>query len=226
MINGKLISFEGIDGSGKGTQAKQTVAALQARGINAVLYSFPCYEDTFFGKEVGAFLRGEFGGINQVHPKLASMLYAMDRLEKKPEIIHQLNQGALLICDRYVDSNIAHQSSKLPAEERAAFTAWVEEMEYRVNGMPKPDLTFFLNVPVAVSKQMVIRKKARTYTDQKEDIHEGDYAYLNEVYHAYQQIEQGARWRAVDCCHNGELRSVEAINNEILAALTAAGITD
>ena len=204
-MKGKLITFEGIDGSGKGTQSNILVNKLKEAGLKAEIFSFPCYEKTFFGKEIGAFLRGEFGGINEVHPKLASVLYAMDRLEMRQDIIDYLNRGYVVICDRYVDSNVAHQSSKLPPKEMASFIKWVEELEYVFNKMPIPDLTFFLDVPIEISKEMVLKKNKRNYTESSEDIHEKEYGYLEKVYCAYQEINYGSRWRRIECCRDGVL---------------------
>ncbi|MBU9863681.1 dTMP kinase, partial [Rahnella aceris] len=153
--------------------------------VDCALFSFPCYEKTFFGKEIVAFLRGEFGGINQVHPKLASILYAMDRAEVREQIVNNLEEGKIVICDRYVDSNIAHQASKLPDKEKLDFIKWIEELEYGFNRLPQPNLTFFLNVPITVSKELVLKKKKRNYTDCSEDIHEKAHGYLQKVYETY-----------------------------------------
>lgn len=214
-MRGKLISFEGIDGSGKGTQSKLLFEKLNAIGETAKLFSFPCYENTFFGKEIGAFLRGEFGGINYVHPKLASILYAMDRFEKRQEIVSSLDQGIVVICDRYVDSNIAHQSSKLAVSQQKEFIDWVSALEYEFNKMPVPDLTFFLNVPLDISKEMVLKKKKRSYTDSEEDIHERAYDYLERVLLAYNKIDFGTRWNLIECCNNNNLMDPESISDLI-----------
>ncbi|WP_368747665.1 dTMP kinase [Enterobacter cancerogenus] len=222
-MRGKLISFEGIDGSGKGTQSKLLLDKLNSIGVTAKLFSFPCYEKTFFGKEIGAFLRGEFGGINDVHPKLASILYAMDRFEKRQEIVDLLSQGATVICDRYVDSNIAHQSSKLPVSEQKGFIDWISELEYNFNKMPVPDLTFFLNVPLNVSKEMVLKKKKRSYTDSDEDIHERAYGYLDSVLLAYNKIDFGTRWNLIECCNDNDLMEPEVIS-DIIYKITMKGL--
>lgn len=196
---GKLINIEGIDGSGKGTQAVRLTRELQKTGIKTKLYSFPCYDETFFGKEIGAFLRGEFGSIDEVHPKLASVLYASDRLEKKSDIINDLEKGYYVICDRYVESNMAHQASKMPEIEREKFVDWLSELEYIVNGMPKPDITIFLDVPLSVSKELVLKKKARSYTEEKEDIHEAAHGYLEKVYSTYKYLRERMEWDYIKC---------------------------
>jgi len=214
-MKGKLISFEGIDGSGKGTQSTLLYENLKKSGVDSILFSFPCYDKTFFGKEIGAFLRGEFGSINQVHPKLASILYAMDRAEMRDQIIHNLEDGKIVICDRYVDSNIAHQASKLPDNEKRDFIKWIEGLEYGFNKMPFPDLTLFLDVPIAVSKEMVLKKQKRTYTESSEDIHEKEHGYLQKVHEAYLSIDYGTRWRKIQCCDGLIMKSTTDISLSI-----------
>jgi dTMP kinase len=218
-MTGKLITIEGIDGSGKGTQSKLLIQKLEEAGKKVKIYSFPAYEETFFGKEVGAFLRGEFGSIDEVHPKLASVLYASDRLEQKPKMLKDLQDGYYVVCDRYVESNMGHQAAKFPKEQREEFINWLDELEYGVNSLPKPDITFFLDVPLSVSKELVLKKKQRSYTDEKEDIHEAAHGYLEKVYQVYQYLNERNNWCRVPCVENGEIRSVEAINNELLGKL-------
>lgn len=215
---GKLITIEGIDGSGKGTQATKLTEELNGVGIEAKIYSFPAYEKTFFGKEIGAFLRGEFGTIDEVHPKLAAILFAADRLEQKESLLKDLQQGIYVVCDRYVESNIAHQAAKLQESERHDFMLWVKELEYKVHGLPKPDLTIFLDVPLCVSKELVLKKKQRTYTDVKEDIHEADHGYLEKVYSVYKKMETSENWDRIACTEhkNEKVKSIEEINIAIM----------
>lgn len=216
-MTGKLITIEGIDGSGKGTQSQLLIKKLEQSGKKVKMYSFPAYEETFFGKEVGAFLRGEFGSIDDVHPKLASVLYASDRLEQKPQMLKDLTDGYYVVCDRYVESNMGHQAAKFPLEERPEFINWLNELEYGVNALPKPDITFFLDVPLSVSKELVLKKKQRSYTDEKEDIHEAAHGYLEKVYQVYQYLNERNKWCRVPCVDNGTIRSIEQINSELLS---------
>ncbi|BDX06937.1 dTMP kinase [Planctobacterium marinum] len=215
-MTGKLITIEGIDGSGKGTQSQLLIEKLQAAGKKVKMYSFPAYEQTFFGREVGAFLRGEFGSIDEVHPKLASVLFASDRLEQKPNLVADLEAGYYVVCDRYVESNMGHQAAKFAESERADFIDWLAELEYKVNGLPKPDITFFLDVPLEVSKELVLKKKQRSYTDEKEDIHEAAHGYLEKVYQVYQLLHAKNDWCRIPCVEQDNIRSIEAINNELL----------
>ncbi|SEM18586.1 dTMP kinase [Acinetobacter sp. DSM 11652] len=216
MKKGILITIEGIDGSGKGTQTQLLLEALNNHSIPTKIYSFPCYEETFFGKEVGAFLRGEFGSLEQVNPKLASILFAGDRFEKKNLINKDLDSGYIVICDRYVDSNIAHQCAKLKHDERQDLANWLEKLEYDVFGVPRPDLTFFLDVPLNISKNLVLKKKARSYTTDKEDIHESSYQYLENVYDVYQDLCEKRSWKRINCVQNENIRSINEIHNELI----------
>src|SRR5271169_3521244 len=115
--SGKLIAIEGIDGSGKRTQLDLLSSELDSRGLNTFRISFPRYE-SFYGKLVGRYLNGEFGALDAVDPHLSSLLYAGDRLEAKPEIEGALSAGKIVLADRYVGSNLAHQSERVPAEKR------------------------------------------------------------------------------------------------------------
>ena len=116
---GKLIALEGIDGSGKLTQLDLLARELDSRGLPTFRISFPRYE-SFFGKLVGRYLNGEFGELGAVDPHLSALLYAGDRLEAKPEIETALSAGKIVLADRYIGSNMAHQSARVPAGEREA----------------------------------------------------------------------------------------------------------
>src|SRR5215207_4294077 len=126
-----LICFEGTDGSGKATQAK-CLASWISRNLgdeNVVHLSFPRYGQTFFSGEVAAFLNGEFGSLDRVHPRLAAQLFAGDRYESRHIIEEALVRGKVVVCDRYVASNAAHQGARLPKLELPAFLRWIETLE-------------------------------------------------------------------------------------------------
>ena len=114
---GKLIALEGIDASGKRTQLDLLASALNARGLDTFRISFPRYE-TFYGKLVGRYLNGDFGALDAVDPHLSALLYAGDRLEAKPEMDAALSAGKIGLADRYIGSNMAHQSARVPPEKR------------------------------------------------------------------------------------------------------------
>ena len=132
---GKLIAFEGIDGSGKRTQLDLLTSALDARGLATFCIGFPQYE-SFYGKLVARYLNGEFGPLGAVDPHLSAVLYAGDRLEAKPEIDAALTTGKIVLADRYIGSNMAHQSARVPSQEREEFYAWLKRLEYGLYALP------------------------------------------------------------------------------------------
>jgi len=219
---GKIIAIEGIDGSGKNTQSQNILQAYLAQGANVSKMSFPAYDKTFFGKEVGHYLNGHFGGLDAIHPKLSAMLYAGDRFECKPDLLRKLADGDTIILDRYVHSNVGYQTAKLPVQERAELRAWIEELEYDVYGLPKPDVVIFLDVPPATSSELVLKKEARSYTDKKKDLHEADDSYLGKVYSVFKEMAASdERWVTIDCFKQGELRAPEDIFESIRQVLRA-----
>jgi dTMP kinase len=120
-----LVVIEGIDGSGTGTQASRLRERLEQRGLRVGLLSFPRYSETFFGQRIGDFLNRKFGELHEVDPFLAALLYAGDRLESKAELNRQLASSDVLILDRYVPSNIAHQAGKRTGAERRQLAEWI-----------------------------------------------------------------------------------------------------
>src|ERR1700688_465190 len=150
LTRGKLIAIEGIDGSGKRTQLDLLSSELDARGLATFRISFPRY-DSFFGKLVGRYLNGEFGALDAVDPHLSALLYAGDRLEAKPDIDAALSAGKIVLADRYIASNMAHQSARVSHELREGFFAWLRRLGYGVYGLPAGDLVIFLRVPASAA---------------------------------------------------------------------------
>ncbi|MGI2047906.1 dTMP kinase [Shewanella sp. 08P_2] len=215
-----IIAIEGIDGSGKNTQTTLLVKKLSEQGMKVVMLGFPCYSETFFGKEVGYYLNGHFGGLDDVSPKLASMLYAGDRFEKKSEIKEALDNGAIVIIDRYVSSNIAHQSAKVTGLERVELQSWIETLEYDVYGLPRPNLNILLDLDVSSSSKLVLMKDARDYTIKSKDLHEENSGYLEEVASVYRSLAAGsADWEVVNCLDGNTLRTIDEISCEVMAAV-------
>ena len=137
---GKFIALEGIDGSGKRTQIDLLASGLNARGLATFRIGFPRYE-SFFGKLVGRYLNGEFGALDAVDPHLSALLYAGDRLEAKLEIEAALSDGKIVLADRYIGSNMAHQSERVSPEKREEFLAWLKHLEYGLYRLPVEDLS-------------------------------------------------------------------------------------
>lgn len=219
---GKFIVIEGIDGSGKRTQLDLLARALAHRGHDLSQVSFPNYGG-FFGKLVARFLNGEFGPLASVDPHFAALLYAGDRLESKPGIESTLAAGKILISDRYIASNLAHQGSRVPPAKRDEFLAWLRQLEYEIYGLPAEDLVIYLRVPVAHAHRLVASKNARDYTDKKHDIQESDLTHLEGASRVYDQLAQQPHWVRIECfdAARGGLRSPESIHNEIFASVEA-----
>ena len=155
---GLLLAIEGIDGAGKGTQAARLAETAAERGRRVASFSFPLYDDNPFSRAVADYLNGEFGTADEVHPELAALLYAGDRFHARPRIVSALQENDLVVCDRYVASNQAHQGGKLTGEARRRLLDWLEEVEYGEFALPRPQLVILLDAPVALARRLVGRK--------------------------------------------------------------------
>jgi dTMP kinase len=212
-----LVAIEGIDGSGKGTQAARLVEQLENRNVSARLIGFPRYERTFFGRAVGRFLNGEFGTLAEANPYLVSLLFAGDRFESRDDLRAAAEQCRVVVLDRYVGSNIAHQGAKLDANARPGLIEFVEQLEFGIYQLPRADLNILLDLPAETARTLVGRKNARGYTDRAHDLQEEDVAYLDAVRRMYLDLARDAAdWVVVECLQAGRLRSIEEIAEEIL----------
>ena len=213
-----LIVIEGVDGSGKGTQAQQLTERLTATGRRVRLLSFPRYRETLFGHAIGDFLNGRFGQLNEVHPFLASVLYAADRYESKSVLTEALEQSDVVVCDRYVPSNLAHQGAKLDGAEREELLRTIERIEFDVFALPRPSLVVLLDVPVEIAQLNIAAKKPRSYTDKAADLQEADADYLQRVRDVYLQLASAdSLWQRVESARAGEQRSIAEIGEDIFA---------
>ncbi len=201
-MKGNLVVIEGVDSSGKNTQARLLLKRLEKGGKKAVLVSFPRYSK-FFGKLVKKYLSGEFGSLRKVKPELASLLYALDRYDAMPFIEKSLSQGITVVCDRYTASNIAHQASKFEGKRRKEFISWVQGVESR---LPKPDATIFLDLPVSVSAKLMAKRK------RKKDIHELDLDYLRATRQVYLTLSKKPGWQKIDCRKGAGVKSRREIH--------------
>ncbi len=204
-----LIVIDGIDGSGKQTQTKLLKDKLISDGKKVITYEFPNYS-TFFGKIIRSYLDGEFGDSTKVDAKLISILYALDRFEVGSEIKNYLEKGYYVLCDRYTQSNMAYQTSKLPKELHEEFLKFIEDMEFNYFKLPYPDKIIFLKVPVSVSENNML---SRSSTDG----HENDKDYQNNVLESYIRLSKRAKnWAVIDCMKDNKFRSIDEIHNEII----------
>lgn len=217
---GKFIAMEGIDGSGKRTQIELLVRALEAKGLAVSAIGFPNYEG-FFGKLVGQFLNGDFGALDSVDPRFSAMLYAGDRLQAAPGIRQDLDAGKMVLADRYIASNLAHQGSRVPREKRDEFLAWLKKLEYEIYALPQEDLVIYLRVSADEAHRLVGEKAKRDYTRLKRDILEADMEHLEKAAQVYDQLAKQPHWVTIDGHERGAnaLRSPEDIHQEILRAV-------
>lgn len=218
-MTARLIAVEGIDGSGKGTQSRLLADALAAAGRRTALLSFPRYSDTFFGARIGDFLNGRFGSLGEVDPFLASLLFAGDRLESKPVLETALAEHDVVVLDRYVASNVAHQGAKREGAERTELVRRIEHVEFTLNALPRPDVTVWLDLPVPLATTLIAAKAQRDYTDKAADLQEADAAYLARVAAVYADLAAGPGWVRVPCSADGAVRPVETIAEDVRAAV-------
>lgn len=213
---GKLVVLDGGDGSGKSTQAKLLVTRLKKRGIPVKFYSFPRYEESFFGKLVGRYLRGEFGQIDQVSPYLAALAYADDRAQTRLEIEKFLSDGGLVLCDRYTTSSQAHLSVNLPIKEQKKFINWISELEYEQHKMPRPDKVIYLFVPWQEGRKLTRNGASSRKYSTKADIHEASDKHRIEAEKMYLKLaKENKNWEIVDCMDSGKLLSIESIAKKL-----------
>lgn len=217
---GKLIAIEGIDGSGKRTQLELLSRALTDRRISHICIGFPNYEG-FFGKLVAQYLNGHFGRLAEVDPHFSALLYAGDRFESKPRIQNELAAGKLVLADRYIGSNLAHQTARVVPAKRQEFMRWLKRLEYEMYGLPAEDLVFFLRVPVQQAHRLVAKKEARQYTRRRRDIQESNTDHLRHAARIYELLAKQRNWVAIDCMagKNKTLRTPEEIHRNMIEVI-------
>ncbi len=219
---GKLIVIDGADGSGKTTQATLLIKYLH-KISDAVRYiSFPRYYNSFHGKTVAKFLRGEFGSLTEVSPYLASLAYALDRASMKEEMDEFLATGGYIVTNRYATSNMAHQGAKFKDEKSLQeYLKWVYELEYKVHKLPKEDVVIYLSVPTETSLRLTASRKPPQYLlGRKRDIHEEDVNYQIRTQELYLQLaNKNKNWIDIQCFKNDRLLSPSVIQSLIIAGL-------
>jgi dTMP kinase len=219
---GKLIAIEGIDGSGKRTQLDLLSKALAQRGVPLYCISFPRYQSSF-GQLVARYLNGDFGPLNAVDPHLSAVLFSGDRFEARPQLESELAAGRTVLADRYIASNLAHQTARLATAQQEEFLAWLRHIEYDIYGLPREDLVLYLRLPASHAHELVARKAARDYTHLRRDIQEADVRHLECATAVYDRLARQPHWLTVECLDTsrGALRPAEEIAREVLAAVSA-----
>ncbi|MGN0964926.1 MAG: dTMP kinase [Dysosmobacter sp.] len=213
-MSGKLIVFEGTDGSGKATQSELLCRRLKEEGHPFRKITFPRY-----GKPSAAmveeYLHGNLGKHpGDVNAYAASLFYAMDRYASwKQDWGTFYEDGGLIVADRYTTSNAVHQASKLPEGERKAYLDWLFDLEYRLLGLPAPDMVVYLDMPTELTEKMMRKREAASGTQA--DIHEQDEAYLRRCRENANEVARLCGWTVIRCGRDGAPRTIEDIQGEV-----------
>ncbi|MEE1036754.1 MAG: deoxynucleoside kinase [Oscillospiraceae bacterium] len=217
---GKLIVIEGTDGSGKSTQFRLLTERLEQEGHKFQKLVFPQYAEPSSAL-IRMYLGGEFGSSpSDVNAYAASAFYAVDRYASYKKVWGDwYENGGLIVSDRYTTSNAVHQASKEPAETQQAFLKWLYDFEYDKLGLPRPDLTLYLDVPTDFTEQMMRRREQDTNTQA--DIHEQDMQYLATCRRTGKAAAEYYGWTVIQCVREGKMRSIEDIHQEICRHVAA-----
>ena len=210
--------IEGLDGSGKATQAKRLAGALAAEGRKVRQITFPDYASDSSAL-VKMYLGGRFGTHpDDVNAYAASAFYSVDRFASyKTDWGAFYRGGGVVVADRYTTSNAVHQCSKLPPDQWEAFLAWLFDFEYTKIGIPLPDQVVYLEVDPAVSQRLMT---GRYQGDEaRKDIHETDIAYRARSQRAAAWCAAHLGWARVACCQGAEMRPIGAIHADVLKAV-------
>jgi len=215
-----FIVIDWIDGSGKWTQVKLIEENLKKLWKTVKILDYPRYweKSAYF---IEKYLNWDYW--KDVTAKQASIFYAMDRYEDSFNLRKDFKDFDFIISNRYVSANMIHQAWKIKnKEERYEFLDWLEELEYGIFNIPKPDKTIFLNVSPTMSQKLVLMKEDREYLKwgKKMDLHEEDKNHLiNAHASAMEVVNKYSDWLKIDCELNGDMKSIEDINKEILSKI-------
>jgi dTMP kinase len=220
MKKGKLIVVDGIDGSGKATQVKILKQRLIKEGYMVKSIDFPRYDTNFFGSLIGEFLTGKYGDFVKMNSRAVSVLYAADRFESSAQIKKWLEDGNVVIADRYATANQIHQGGKISdLNERKEFMKWLYKMEFGIFKISKPDLVIYLDVPYEVSKERLLEKTAKDkkkYLKGGKDIVEENLKYLkNSRQSALLLAQENKNWIKIECCKGKVCMNPELVGDEV-----------
>lgn len=216
-MKGKLIIFEGSDGSGKETQSKKLFEKLIEMDKNVKQINFPDY-DNDSSALVKMYLRGDFGDKpSDVNPYISSTFYSVDRFASfKTSWEDFYNDGGIIVADRYTTSNMVHQASKIQdLKEKDTYLDWLWDLEFIKFSLPVPDIVIFLNISPEYTLKLMENRNNKITGEEKKDIHEKDERYLHQTYENALYVTNKYDWKKIDCVKDNKLRSIEDIHNEI-----------
>lgn len=214
---GKLIVIEGTDSSGKETQTKKLYEKLFEKGVNVKKITFPNYESPACAP-VKMYLAGEFGTTAlSVNPYPASTMYAIDRYASyKKEWEKFYLEDGVVVTDRYTQSNMIHQASKIAdKKEKDEYMKWLVDLEFNKMEIPKPDMVIFINMPFEFAQELMKNRENKITGEMKKDIHEKDVEYMKKSYLNACEIAKTEGWVEISCVKDGKLRTIEEISEDI-----------
>ena len=214
---GILIAIDGVDSSGKQTQTELLYDRLKNEGIKVRMISFPAY-DKPSSTLVKEYLSGDYGkNPEDVNAYAASALFAADRFSTfRKDWKKDYDEGVVIIADRYVSSNMIHQAGKFSDEdEKNCFLNWLEDLEFKKFELPVPDVTVFLDMPTEYGIKLMEKRNNKITGEEQKDIHESDKNYLEASYKNAFYVAQKFGWDKVSCVNNGEIKTINEINDEI-----------
>lgn len=220
---GKLIVIEGGDGAGKATQAKLLIEHLQADGHEVKTLDFPRYTDNQFGRLIRQCLDGKRGDFMAMDPRVVATLYAADRFETKSVLEDWLAAGHIVVLDRYVSANMMHQGAKLQDDaELPDLITWIDHTEFEVFGVPRPDLTFYFDIPYEIRQKLKQKAVDEGKHTGELDVAEQDQEHQRKVgERARKIVDLRPDWYQVTCCTDDEeLRTIEHIHEEVYEKVT------
>lgn len=214
---GLFLVIEGTNGSGKGTQFNRLVDRLKNSGYDVETFDFPQYESpsSYF---ITRYLNGHYGTAEEVGPYTGSIFFALDRYEAAPRIKEALKNGKVVLANRFTASNMAHQGTKFDSdEERNGYFMWLEAIEFKMLGIPRPDMSVVLRVPAEIAQKLVDQKEARSYTDKKRDLHEADLGHMQKSVKVYDDLCRlfPEDFKLLDCVRSNKLMSIEEVEQLI-----------
>ncbi|MCL2820669.1 MAG: thymidylate kinase [Oscillospiraceae bacterium] len=211
---GKLIVFEGIDGSGKSTQFEMMCKRLSDEERQFKRLVFPRYSEPSSAL-IKMYLNGEFGDSpDSVNAYAASSFYAVDRYASFAQDWRDYyNNGGLILTDRYTTSNALHQGAKIPAVKREHFFKWLYDYEFNLIGLPAPDIVIYMDITAEFAATRLKRRQTETGTSA--DIHENDMVYLNNCAESGRHAAEIYNWQRISCVNNGDERDFNEIHTEI-----------
>ncbi len=218
-MKSKIIVIEGLDGSGKATQTKILADKLAEKGMKVRRLEFPDYSNPS-SSLVKMYLNGDFGDKPEdVNAYAASAFYAVDRAASYLQFWKKdYEDGTVILSDRYATSNIIYQMSKLDDSQRDSFIEWQADFEYDKLGIPKPDAVIYLDVEPEVSQKLMEKRYGGDMS--KMDLHEKNVKFLLDCRKSALYAAEKCNWRVINCCENGDIKTIERIAEEIEKAMT------